>query len=60
MDLTRERYTALKEAREITKDVDSINFVYADINCDLRMFTKEGKHSRFDSIADLENLIVEL
>ena len=37
-----------------------INFVQADVNCDLRVFTSRGNHKEFESIVDLENIISNL
>ena len=41
-------------------DAAGIKFVYADINCQMRIFTEQGKHIRFNSLADLRNRIAEM
>ena len=60
LDLTKDRYSMLKKARERIEAVgEGIKFVYADINCELRAFTSKGKHARFESLTDLEQIILE-
>ena len=58
LDLTKVRYDLLKEARVIVESKGHIRFVYADVNCELRAFTSKGKHIKFDSIEDLENISI--
>ena len=53
LDLTKTRLGVLTEARKLIVDETGIKFVYADINCQLRFFTDQGKHISFNSIADL-------
>lgn len=60
LDLTKSRLQILNRAREIVEDVDGINFVYSDINCNLRAFTKNGEHLKFNNICDLEIIIANM
>ena len=55
LDLTWKRLSILQEAREKVEGIDSVKFVYADVNCNLRVFTEDGKHLKFNSIAELES-----
>ena len=57
VDLTTERYSLLNEARKQVENIQCVQFVYSDINCNLRAFTANGKHLLFDSIADLQCII---
>ena len=47
----------MKDARDYVKNIEAIQFVYADINCDLRAFTAKGEHLRFESILDLYAIV---
>ena len=58
LDLTVDRLALLKDARKLVENEDGIKFAYTDINCKLRVLTKTGKHIFFDSICDLQNIIV--
>ena len=60
LDLTKEMLSLLTRARERVKTVEEIKFVYADINCRLRVFTVAKKHLAFDSMEDLEEIIGKL
>ena len=51
------RLDLLNSAREMTKDVPGIEFVYADVNCNLRVFTENGKHLMFNSVLSLQNTL---
>ena len=55
--LTTERYSLLNEARKQFENIQCVQFVYSDINCNLRAFTANRKHLLFDSIADLQCII---
>ena len=57
LDLTKRRLDLLNSAREMTKDVPGIEFVYADVNCNLRVFTENGKHLMFNSVLSLQNTL---
>ena len=58
LDLTKSRYGLLKRAKDHVKEVPSIKFCYADINCHLKVkFNAENqKHiffSSFDNLLDI-------
>ena len=59
-DLTKARYALLQEAKESVKSIDGIDFVYVDVNRNLRAFTANGKHRKFDSMADLACIVNDL
>ena len=48
LDLTKRRYDLLKEARTRIKDVDSVEYAFADINCSLGLHLKNGRFSFFN------------
>ena len=60
LDLTSDRYKLLQRAKEAVDGVDGIQFVYTDINCELRVLTSNGRHVKFDSFLDLQNMISNL
>ena len=60
LDLTKKRYDILSDAIDVVEKVESIKFVYADINCRLKFHPKEGPDQFFSSIADLKSKISEL
>ena len=60
LDLTKERSELLKEARVLIQNVNTIKFAYADINCNLRVFTTSGKHLFFESISVLHDIISQM
>ena len=60
LDLTASRLDLLNKARETVKNYESIEFVYSDINCYLRVFTKQKKHIIFNSELDLMNVVANL
>ena len=59
LDLTKDRLTLLKEARNKVENLDFVKFVYADTNCSLRIFTDTKKYIAFKSLEDLDKLISE-
>ena len=56
LDLTKRRYNILKKAREIADKSSSIDYVFADINCQLKSRMLDGSTKKFDSVAELESL----
>ena len=59
VDLTKRRLNRLNNARKVIEEAenDYVKFVYSDINCKLRAFTKDGKHLQFTPIDDLKEII---
>ena len=60
LDLTKVRLEMLNNARERVKNISSIKFAYADINCTLRVLTESGRHTAFKSFDELEKIISDL
>ena len=57
LDLTKHRYQILKEARRIIEGIDEVGYVYADINCRLKV--KMGDDIiPFNTVDDLKALII--
>ena len=57
VDLTKRRYMLLREARELIKNNDYIDFAFADINCSLGFRYKNGSFRYFSSENEFHNLI---
>ena len=58
LDLTKHRYQILKEARRIIEGIDEVEYVYADINCRLKV--KMGDDTiPFNTVVDLKALIIK-
>ena len=57
VDLTRRRYLLLNKAKRLIKDWESINYVFADINCSLGMKFQNGVFKYFNSENELHCLI---
>ena len=60
LDLTKVRFSLLMKAREKIENNDKVKFVYADINCRLRLHPTTGKDCFFDTLEDLEKILVNL
>ena len=58
LDLTKSKYDLLKRANDNVKEVPSIKFCYADINCRLKLrFNDENQDIFFSSFDDLRDII---
>ena len=58
LDLTKHRYQILKEARRIIEGIDEVEYVYADINCKLKV--KMGDDIiPFNTVGDLKALTIK-
>ena len=59
LDLTKSRYDLLKTANDHVKEVPSIKFCYADVNCRLKVkFNDENqKDIFFSSFDDLQDIV---
>ena len=55
--LTRKRYLLLNKAKGLIKDCESINYVFADVNCSLGMKFQNGVFKYFSSENELHCLI---
>ena len=60
VDLTKHRVTLLAKARESTKYMDGIDYVFADINCRLNVKFNDGKFRVFNLETELANIISSL
>ena len=57
VDLTKRRYLLLREARELIKNDDDIDFAFVEINCPLGFRYKNGSFRNSSSENELHNLI---
>ena len=53
-------YDLLKEARTRIKDVDSVEYAFADINCSLGLRLKNGRFRFFNSSEELNMALAEV
>ena len=63
LDLTKSRFNLLKKANEHDRDIPTIKFCYADINCRLRVkFNDENEEdiifSSFEGLCDVVDMEV--
>ena len=56
-DLTRRRCLLLNKAKGLIKDCESINYIFADVNCSLRMKFQNGVFKCFNGENELHCLI---
>ena len=59
LDLSKRRYDLLKETRSRIKDVDSVEYVFVEINCSLRFRFKNGRFRVFNSSENLKEALSE-
>ena len=57
LDLTKRRYAILREAINLVEEKDGVNFVYADINCRLKVRFTNGVERFFDSVEELQSIL---
>ena len=57
LDLTKHRYFILQEAVKLIDGKDAVDFVYADINCRLKIRFRDGNEEFFESIEDLKGIL---
>ena len=60
LDLTKRRYLLLKDAYGKAKNCASVDFACADINCSLCLRLKNGDREFFNSLEELERLLLEI
>ena len=60
LDLTKRRYLLLKDAYGKAKNCASVDFACADINCSLCLRLKNGEWKFFNSLEELERLLLEI
>ena len=54
LDLTRDRYKLLQEARAVVANNAEVLFAFADLNCRLTLRMKDGTFQHFNSIDELK------
>ena len=59
LDLTKERFTLYQKARDLVKSKKFVKYVYADVNCQLKVKFENNKKSFFSSISELVDLTDE-
>ena len=57
LDLAKKRYNILKSARSIADEKQDVNYVFADINCRLKVVFKDGTSEFFKDVSELNELI---
>ena len=57
-DLRKKWYKIFTDAIDFVKANKNVDYVMVDINCQLKVFFKNGSNF-FENISDLKNLIVE-
>ena len=57
LDLTKRRSKILKDAIDLAKEHPDLNYVYADVNCRLKVVFKDGSSNFFNDIDDLKSII---
>ena len=60
LDLTKIRYKLLGDARMMVEKNPKVSFVYADINCRLRLRPMKGDDISFESMEELDEIISNL
>ena len=57
LDLAKKRYNIFKSARSIADEKQDVNYVFADINCRLKVVFKDGTSEFFKDVSELNELI---
>ena len=57
LDLTRRRYRILKDAIDLAKEHPDLDYVFADVNCRLKIVFKDGTSNFFNDIDNLKSMI---
>ena len=58
LDLTRDRHSLFKEARDLVKPRDEVSFVYSDVNCRLKVKFADNRAERFfNNIQELHDIL---
>ena len=60
IDLTKKRYLLLKDAKDHTVNNSKVKFVYADLNCNLKIHSTAGPEYSFKSIEELDIMLSKL
>ena len=57
LGLTKKRYNILRSTRSIVDENQDVNYVFADINCRLKIVFKDGTSDFFEDITELNERI---
>ena len=57
LDLAKKRYNILKSARSIADEKQDVNYVFADINCRLKVVFEDGTSEFLKDVSELNELI---
>ena len=57
LDLKKLRYEILKDAIDLEKKLPDFEYVYADVDCRLRVVFKDGTFNFFNDIENLKSII---
>ena len=57
LDLTKKRHNILKSARSIADEKQDVKYVFADVNCRLKVVFNEGTFEFLKDISELNELI---
>ena len=57
LDLTKYRYNLLVSARKRVNNCPEVNYVYADINCRLKVKLADESHKFFESMEELNGIL---
>ena len=57
LDLTKNRYKLLRHSSDLVKNNENIKFVYADINCRLKIRMVDGGDKVFSDIDDIKDIL---
>ena len=57
LDLTEDRYNLLVWARKRVNNCPEVNYVYADINCRLKVKLADESHKFFESMEELNGIL---
>ena len=57
LNLTKDRYNLLVSARKRVNNCPEVNYVYADINCRLKVKLADESHKFFESMEELNGIL---
>ena len=60
LDLTKRRLNLMKFARRESKEHDKVDFVFADVNCNIYLKSKRGEYISFQSTDEFEAILQTL
>ena len=60
LDLTKRRYGILKNAVDLAKEHQGLDYIFADVNCCLTVGFKDGTFNFFNDINNLKSMIIAI